>query len=174
MGWSITVASTSFQGWFLPVAFKLKAVPTCSVLQLFPATIPCHCARSATRRDQWQRKLPVPWLMKPALCAELSPYHELQNTADFSTWWIPAVAFHCNHPERGYREALEWTQSMAQPICPKTTWLKQNKIKEESHHQKGLVRAEQPTSEYRSCQILTCHIQCISALNIKSVSEFPL
>lgn len=64
--------------------------------------------------------------------------------------------------------------NVAQPFCPRIVWLERTEIKEESHHQAGLAKAEQLTREYQSCQILTCHNQYISALNIKSVSEFPL
>lgn len=54
-----------------------------------------------TPKERCQRKPPIPWLMKATLCMESGQCHELQNAADVSTSWFPAVAFQCNHPEEG-------------------------------------------------------------------------
>ena len=138
MGWSVALVSAGFQGWFL-----MEFHTECKAHMLSHTLLPDHRTLSPcgkpTRKEQCQRKTPIFWLMKAALCLEPSQCTKLQNTAGFGALWIPGVAFPCNQSEKGFERLQNEFQCMAGPICPKTVWLKQDEIKEESYHQNELV-----------------------------------
>lgn len=80
----------------------------------------------------------------------------------------PRVVSPFNQPEKALRGSRMSGWAGLEPSAPRV-WLEQEELSRNPP-----LSSAQLAGELCSCQILTCHKQYISALNIKSVSEFPL
>lgn len=150
------------------LSFTLKARLTSSVPRFFPTTPPCHLWEVPLKRMSVPGKLSFFGWWKL-----LSAWSQVGATSSRRLQGIPVVAFPHNQPGKGFWKALEWSAEYGLAHLPR------NRVAERGEDKGGILPSK-PTSWGRTADRWvtqlsnTYHNQYISALNIKSVSDFPL